>query len=352
MKKILSMLILVLGMAISGNAQSAATGTVIGTVTDPSGGVVPDAVIELKDVATGVTRTAATNGAGQYSFPGVQPGIYSVKGTHAGFEEVVVPQAHVEVGKSYTINLQLRVGASQQIVEVTSTPGAELQTLDASVGSQVGGDTLMMVPTLTRNVASLLLLQPTSLPQQASTQSSTLGGQVAGAHSDQNSIVLDGGNVTNGTSGNNDYFVNFDGGPEACDSDSRREYPGVPGLDKQPHGQFQRGIGKRNRAGDQARRQSIPRIGLLVPAKRRAKRQHLGPQSAGASAAGKQGRSLRRQFGRLFSAFAGTGEDLFLYQLRRPAACRHAAVFAHRTNRYFAGRHSTFPRRVRQYRLL
>lgn len=62
---------------------------------------------------------------------------------------------------------------------MTSTPGAELQTLDTSVGNAIGGDTLLMVPTLR--------------PQQGSTQNSTLGGQVAGAHSDQNAIVLDGG---------------------------------------------------------------------------------------------------------------------------------------------------------------
>src|SRR5947209_10551668 len=54
------------------------------------------------------------------------------------------------------------------------------------------------------------------MPQQASSQGSTLGGQVGGAHSDQNSIVLDGGNIANGTSGNNDYFVNFNGGPEGA----------------------------------------------------------------------------------------------------------------------------------------
>ena len=197
-------------------AQSGSTGTVIGTVTDPTGAMVPAARIELEDIATGVVRAAVTNTAGRYAFVGVLPGTYSVKGAHPGFREMVVPQIAVEVGKSYTINLELSLGAAQSVIEVTSTPGAELQTLDASVGSAVGGDVLMMVPTLTRNVTSLLLFQPTSMPQQASTQGSTLGGQVAGAHSDQNSIVLDGGSITYGTSGNNDYLVNFQGGPEGA----------------------------------------------------------------------------------------------------------------------------------------
>lgn len=216
MNRIVPAVVLLLSFSSFAGAQMASTGTVIGSVTDPSGAVVPGARIELRDTTTGNVRTAVSNGSGQYSFVGVQPGTYAVKGAHPGFEAMAVPNVVVEVDKSYTINLQLHVGAAQAVVEVQATPGAELQTLDASVGSAVGGLTLQMVPTLTRNVTSLLLLQPTSMPQQASSQSSTLGGQVGGAHSDQNSIVLDGGNITNGTSANSDYFVNFDGGPEGA----------------------------------------------------------------------------------------------------------------------------------------
>src|SRR5215469_12535173 len=199
-----------------GTAQSFNTGTLIGTATDPSGAVVPGAQITIVDSTTGQSRSVITNSAGQYSFPAVPPGTYSVTARHTGFSEVSVPQVVIEVGRSSTVNLQLQVGTSQQVVEVTATPGAELQTLDASVGSVVGGNTLGLLPTLTRNVANLLLFQPTSTPQQASTQGSSLGGQVAGAHSDQNSIVLDGGTVTNGTSANSDYFQNFNGGPQGA----------------------------------------------------------------------------------------------------------------------------------------
>jgi len=216
MKHIVLGICLLLAAAVGATAQTAGTGTIIGTATDPSGAVVPAAKIELQDVATKIVRSAVSNSAGQYSFVGLQPGTYSVRASHTGFQELIVSQFAVEVGRSYTINLELRLGATQNVVEVTSTPGAELQTLDASVGNAVGGETLLMMPTLQRNVTSLLLLQPTSMPQQASGQNSTLGGQVAGARSDQNSIVLDGGTITNGTSGNNDYLVNFAGGPEGA----------------------------------------------------------------------------------------------------------------------------------------
>ncbi len=216
MKQFALVAVLVSALAPFAAAQSFNTGTLIGAVTDPSGAVVPGAQITLRDSTTGQSRSVITNSAGQYSFPSVPPGTYSVTATHTGFSEVAVPRVVIEVGQSSNVNLRLEVGTSQQVVEVSATPGAELQTLDASVGSVVGGSTLLMVPTLTRNVTSLLLLQPTSMPQQASTQGSSVGGQVAGAHSDQNSIVLDGGNVTNGTSANSDYFQNFDGGPQAA----------------------------------------------------------------------------------------------------------------------------------------
>src|SRR5215469_10009663 len=78
-------LFLVLAMAAALHAQSANTGTLIGTATDPSGAVVPGASVELKEVSTGISRSAVTNGSGQYSFPGVPPGTYSVKASRAGF---------------------------------------------------------------------------------------------------------------------------------------------------------------------------------------------------------------------------------------------------------------------------
>ncbi len=195
-------------------AQSTNTATVLGLVTDPSGAVVPGASVQLQDTTTGVVRTVATNAAGRYVFVGVPPGAYSVRAMASGFQQTVAPTVAVEVSKSYTINLELQLGQARQVVEVYSTPGAELQTLDATVGGTIGGDTLQLLPTLQRNVTSLLLMQPTALPQQGPNQNSTLGGQVAGARSDQNTIVLDGGSVTNTVSGNSDYYAAFRGAQE------------------------------------------------------------------------------------------------------------------------------------------
>jgi len=123
----------------------------------------------------------------------------------------------VEVSRSYTIDFQLKIGQSSEQVIVTAGAGAELQTLDATVGDTLGGDLLALLPSIDRNVTTLLLLQPSATPVEGEgTRSSRYGGQVAGAQSDQNTFVLDGGNVTSGVSGNSDYWSNFNGTAEGA----------------------------------------------------------------------------------------------------------------------------------------
>jgi hypothetical protein len=197
-------------------SQTLTTGQVLGQITDPSGAVVPQAKVELRDNATGALRSATADTAGQYAFAQVAPGLYSITVTASGFAKTVAPSVKVEVGKTSTINVNLSLGKPTELVEVRSTPGAELQTLDSTVGNTVGGDEILALPTLERNTTSLLLLQPLAMPQQSTStqQSSRFGGQVAGARSDQNSFLLDGGEITNPTSGNSDYYKAFSGGPE------------------------------------------------------------------------------------------------------------------------------------------
>ena len=197
-------------------AQTATTGQLIGQVTDPTGALVPQAKVELRDTATGAVRATTTDSAGQYTLAQIAPGAYSLTVSAQGFAQTVVPAVTVQVGKTASINVELKLGNATEVVEVRSTPGAELQTLDATVGNTIGGNEILALPTLERNTTSLLLLQPLSTPQQFSSQSSRFGGQVAGARSDQNSFMLDGGEITNPVSGNSDYYKAFNGGPEGA----------------------------------------------------------------------------------------------------------------------------------------
>src|SRR3989441_4462004 len=198
------------------NGQTLTTGQVIGRVSDPSGAAVAEAKVELRDLSTRTLLTTTTNTQGQYIFPQVTPGSYSVSVTAPGFERSVAPSVGVEVGKTSTININLSIGKVTQVVEVKTLPGAELETLNSTVGNIVGGDEILALPTIERSTTSLLLLQPLAMPQQSTStsQASRFGGQVAGARSDQNSFLLDGGEITNPTSGNTDYWKAFSGGPE------------------------------------------------------------------------------------------------------------------------------------------
>ena len=167
--------------AVLATGQTSTTGQIIGQVTDPTAAVVPQAQVQLRDAATGAIRNTSTDMTGQYAFPQVTPGSYSLTVSSSGFAKAVIQPIKVDLGKTSTINITLQVGATGQVVEVRSTPGAELQTLDATVGNTVGGNELLSLPTLERNTTSLLLLQPLATPQNFSQQSSRFGGQVAGA---------------------------------------------------------------------------------------------------------------------------------------------------------------------------
>ena len=99
-------------------AQTLTTGQVLGQITDPSGAVVPQSKIELRDNATGALRSTNADAAGQYAFAQVAPGLYSITVSASGFAKTVAPSVKVEVGKTVTINMSLSLGKPTEVVEV------------------------------------------------------------------------------------------------------------------------------------------------------------------------------------------------------------------------------------------
>ena len=171
--------------------QSATTGAITGTVTDPSSALIPQASVELTSRDTNAVLTVKTNAGGQYSFTGVRPGAYKITVKMAGFRISSVPNVAVEVNKSAEIDLKLEVGGDNQIVEVTETAGAQLQTVDAQIGNSISKEMIARLPTLARNVTELINLQPGVVPT-----GSNLGIRTTGAIDDQNTVTLDGVDVT------------------------------------------------------------------------------------------------------------------------------------------------------------
>src|SRR5215510_2124747 len=182
--------------AIPAAAQTANTAIVLGTVTDPAGAVVPDAKAQLTNTATNETKEAMTNSAGQFTFPGVAPGKYKVTITKSGFATFVVSNLVVAVNKSYTVDVKMEIRSSSETIEVSATAQVELETADAVVGNVIGGEMLSRLPTLQRDATELLTLQPGSTPYDDSTGFGNGGGTIAGARSDQNTVSLDGIDIT------------------------------------------------------------------------------------------------------------------------------------------------------------
>jgi hypothetical protein len=139
-------------------AQTTST-EVLGTVTDATGAVVPNASISLLRVGTGEKRQAVTDTSGNYSFPLIEIGEYTVTAEAQGFKTQSKTGIVVELQQKARVNLQLEVGAASERVEVVAT-GVELKTDDASLGATIDHRRVTELPVLNRNFASLAVLTP------------------------------------------------------------------------------------------------------------------------------------------------------------------------------------------------
>ncbi len=205
-------LALLLSLSVTALAQTSATATVSGTITDANGAVLAGAEVELTDPATNRSQKLATNSEGRYLFPTVLPGGYKITVTAKGFRQAVVPALKVEIAKAYTVNLTLEVGNVGEVVEIIAGAAVELQKLDATVGTVIGGERLLRLPTINRSAAALLSVQPLVQPTRG--QGVLGGGQVAGARSDQSTFNLDGADASDlvaGTSGYTAGAIDFQG---------------------------------------------------------------------------------------------------------------------------------------------
>src|SRR5438445_5265173 len=172
-------------------AQSATTGAVVGTVSDPQQAAVAGAKLVLQNLNVTQTYEQISASNGQYTFPTVIPGVYKLTATMKGFRTVTFADLTVEVAKSYTVDVRMELGEVSQVVEVAAGAGVELQTTDAMVGNVLPAAEIERFPALTRQVNELLTLQPGATP----------GGEITGARSDQSSFTLDGIDVTNNSVG-------------------------------------------------------------------------------------------------------------------------------------------------------
>ncbi len=144
----------------SGNAlaQATASGTIQGTVTDKSGGVVSGAQVVAKSKATDGVRTATTSDTGYYRFELLPVGIYTVTVSKTGFAGVA-ETIEILIGQTATVNVELKTGAMSEVIEVTSeAPVLDLAKTDVS--QNITPKEVQELPMVGRDVANLAYLAP------------------------------------------------------------------------------------------------------------------------------------------------------------------------------------------------
>jgi hypothetical protein len=171
------------------------TASVVGTVRDATGAVVPDAKVTLTNTATGVSATRASNGEGLYEFVTVRPGIYVLTAEKEGFSIALVDNVEVQVAGRLRYDLQMSVGQVSEKVEVTAA--SPLVETESSQRDQVitSAQTLAL-PLNGREYSALALL--TTGVRQSSLNKSTNGTpregafNVNGLRSVFNNFLIDG----------------------------------------------------------------------------------------------------------------------------------------------------------------
>jgi outer membrane receptor protein involved in Fe transport len=133
--------------------------TLVGTVTDPSGGQVPNANVSIKNRATGVERDVATDSAGFYSAPNLLPGTYDITITASGFSTAVQTGLTLTVGASQALNILLSIGNITQTVNVAAI-APDVQLTSSTLSAEVDATTERELPLNGRDWTQLATLQP------------------------------------------------------------------------------------------------------------------------------------------------------------------------------------------------
>jgi hypothetical protein len=169
------------------------TGTILGTVKDSSGAVVPEAQVTLTNPDTGFTLNTKTSNTGTYIFTPIKIGTYTVQATLAGFQKAVQLNAKVDVEQRLVVDLTLVPGQVTQTVEVTAAPPV-LQTQNAMVGQVVGHEAVDDLPLNGRNFT--FLAQTVAGVHMSGFWSGGFGGagsfSANGTRPEQNNYLLDG----------------------------------------------------------------------------------------------------------------------------------------------------------------
>ena len=196
-------LALVFSLLFASTALVAQTfrGTILGTVTDASGAVLPGAKVSVVNIATGIERTTATSADGSYAVPELPIGNYTVSVSSAGFQTSVTKDVVVDVAAGRRVDAHLKTGQVTEVVEVSSETLPQVDTTSAELGGVLTAQTIENIPVNGRDYTKLIYLNPgvSGSPDQISDSPGSFGTfSMNGSRGRSNNFLLDGTDMNDG----------------------------------------------------------------------------------------------------------------------------------------------------------
>ena len=175
--RFLILLVAITSLSVSGFGQGTSTGSITGTVTDPTTAVVSGATVTIKHNATGQEFTAVTTDNGTFNVPALQSGTYTVTVTAPGFKQAVVQDAKVDVGSPSTVNVALEIGAPTESITIVGSGAELINAQNATVGTTIAGRQIIEQPQASRDawISYLLTGVQTTAPPYIDSQRTTKG---------------------------------------------------------------------------------------------------------------------------------------------------------------------------------
>jgi hypothetical protein len=195
MRQSLSTLLAILIFPAMALSQGTDLGTIHGTVTDASGGAIPNAEVELTDLTTNQTRTFKTGVSGDYDASALRTGKYKVKVSFEGFAPAEVLDIEVRSGSLARADVMLRPKGSTQTVMVSSE-ALTIETESPAISATLSGEAILELPRDSRDIYSFLYLNPNITQADSDGAFKFIGAQSYGA-----SFSLDGQRSNGGVFG-------------------------------------------------------------------------------------------------------------------------------------------------------
>jgi hypothetical protein len=194
LRSLLILAVLVAGASLSAFGQEA---TVVGTVTDPSGSVIPNVAINITSSDTGITRSVTSNDAGQYVAPDLPIGHYNLKAEASGFKVAEKTGVVLNVGDRTRIDFALTLGATKETITVEAN-AVRVQSDSGEVSDVITGQQVTQLATNGRSMYTLEALTPGASSLQMDFQVPTSAGGDAnvsfnGLREGHNIFLIDGG---------------------------------------------------------------------------------------------------------------------------------------------------------------